>query len=163
MRGRRVQAPETGEPIGDTIAVTGVLVKRFLPIMILAFAIAAYSQAAPAQPAAEQCWLSAMSDTQKRDLVLGYAEIERTEGKARAAAWAQEQKDMYEKKSVAEGMCPPSRTVGKQAPAPAGGPQQEPQILNRYGKPCKRIELENQNVPNVGGSMGWALLPVCKD
>ncbi len=36
-------------------------------------------------------------------------------------------------------------------------------MRNRYGKPCKRIELENQNVPNIGGAMGWALIPVCKD
>lgn len=41
--------------------------------------------------------------------------------------------------------------------------EQEARMRNRYGKPCKRIELENQNVPNIGGAMGWALIPVCKD
>lgn len=137
--------------------------KRLLPIAIISLLIATRAEAAPPQGQERQCWLDAMSDAQKRELVLGYARIQRTEGKARADIWAQEQKTAYDKKFVAVGICPSSRAARARDSAPAGEPHQEEKILNRYGKPCKRIELENQNVPNIGGAMGWALIPVCKD
>jgi hypothetical protein len=137
----------------------GVLMKRVLLTAVLSSAIAACFAAAPVRAQERQCWLDAMSDAQKRDLVLGYARIKQAEGKARADAWAQAQRAAYVRQFAAKGVCPQSRAAERPAPSPSEGAR----ILNRHGKPCKRIELENQNVPNIGGSMGWALVQVCKD
>ncbi|QAY79289.1 hypothetical protein [Sphingosinicella sp. BN140058] len=145
--------------------------ERFLAIALLGLAISACGNAAPATAANGTCWLDAMSDAEKRALVLDYAEVQNSRGRAEADAWAQEQKTRYEERAAADGACAPAgqgqgaalsertRAAGRED---AADPE-EPQILNDEGKPCKRIELENQNVPNVGGSMGWALIPVCKD
>ncbi|MCW4461344.1 hypothetical protein OK349_06465 [Sphingomonas sp. BT-65] len=135
--------------------------KRVLPMAILLLAAPAHAAPAPGQE--RQCWLDAMSDAEKRALVEGYARVSRTEGKAKADAWAQAQRSAYTRKFAANGMCPAPRTASTRDPARDGGRRQEGQILNRHGKPCKRLELENQNVPNIGGSMGWALVQVCKD
>ncbi|MET0308261.1 MAG: hypothetical protein ABW023_06095 [Sphingomonas sp.] len=137
--------------------------KRLLPMVLVLLPAPASAEAARVQPQARQCWLDAMSDAEKRALVLEYARVQHAEGKARADAWAQEQKAAYGRRSVAKGVCPPD-TASAQAPTPpARAPQPDKRPLNRYGQPCKRLELENQNVPNVGGSMGWALVQVCKD
>lgn len=101
-----------------------------------------------------------MTDAQKRELVQGYIAVQNSEGKDRANAWVRQQKVLREKQAAASGICP--APDGAATPQPSPG-EPEPQILNRDGKPCKRIELENQNVPNLGGAMGWALIPVCKD
>lgn len=103
-----------------------------------------------------QCWFDAMSDTEKEAFVTGYTSRKTTEGKVRATAWADGQKTIYEKRSIASGACQPPQTADAE-------PANQPRILNREGKTCKRIEMENQNVPNLGGAMGWALIPVCKD
>ena len=135
--------------------------KRLLPIAALSLLIAARVEAAPPQGGEGQCWLDSLSDAAKRALVQGYAGVQRTEGKARADAWAQQQRATWTRKFEADGTCPSSRAARTRAPSRE--PQQEARMRNRYGKPCKRIELENQNVPNIGGAMGWALIPVCKD
>ncbi|WP_423604226.1 hypothetical protein [Sphingomonas sp. MS122] len=135
--------------------------KRLLPAMILLLVTSAHAAPAPGQ--ARQCWLDAMSDAEKRALVEGYARVSRSEGRARAEAWAQAQRGAYIRKFAANGVCPVPRTADTREPARDDGRHQEQPILNRHGKPCKRLELENQNVPNIGGSMGWALVQVCKD
>jgi hypothetical protein len=145
---------DISSPVWRYNHATEVRVKRLLPMAILCLAAAA-----PAQAQERQCWLDAMSDAEKRALVIGYAEMQRTDGRARADAWAQAQRAAYIEKFASRGVCPLPRTGSAQEPTPSP----EPQLLNRAGKPCKRIELENQNVPNIGGAMGWALIPVCKD
>ena len=157
--------------------------RRTIATALLALALKACGQAAPAQPpqsvqsAQSQCWLEHLSGTERRELVLGYARMQEREGKAMADAWAQGVRSGYEERFAAEGVCPSADGGASSDPIPSRGstplPKREasqapeagaaPQLLNRYGKPCKRIELENQNVPNVGGSMGWALVQVCKD
>ena len=135
--------------------------KRLLLITVVSFSIAVGPVLFPAraQQGERQCWLDALSDTQKRDLVVEYARIKQAEGKTSADAWAQKQKAAYAEEFAAKGVCPRSRTTEGPVPSPPDGQR----ILNRHGKPCNRIELENQNVPNGGGSMGWALIQVCKD
>lgn len=139
--------------------------KRLMPIAILLLAAPAHAAPplAPTPGEARQCWLDAMSDAEKRALVEGYARISGAEGKARADAWAQAQRRSYSRKFAANGTCPAPGTASVQAPSRKDGQHQEQPVLNRYGKPCKRLELENRNVPHIGGSMGWALLQVCKD
>jgi hypothetical protein len=133
-----------------------------LPIAALLLVPAADAGDAPSQDAPRQCWLDAMTDAEKRALVLGMVRVQQTEGKARAAEWVQEQREAYTRKSEAAGICPSSAEKGDRPPPPAGR-SDEPVLLNRQGQPCRRIEMENQNVPNIGGSMGWALVQVCKD
>ncbi len=131
-----------------------------LPLLIGVFC----TGAATAREPARQCWLDAMSDAEKRALVLGFARIQQAEGKARAAAWAQEQQAHYAGRANASGACTsPDTATATPSPAPADDRNEKPPLLNRAGKPCRRIEMENQNVPNVGGSMGWSLMAVCKD
>lgn len=136
--------------------------RRLLPLVALAAPFSVQAAPAAAQEPPRQCWLDAMSDSEKRDLVLGFARIQRLEGKARAAAWAQEQKATYTDRAVAAGTCP-AATAAASAPAPPADKPPQEATLNREGKPCRRLELENVNVPNIGGSMGWALIHVCKD
>lgn len=141
--------------------------ERILATAALVLGLSACGNAAPAQAASGTCWLDAMSDAEKRALVLGYAEVRDTQGRAEANAWARGQQASYVERSVATGACPPAGSENRTDIRPSASTQEartgEPQLLNDEGKPCKRIELENQNVPNVGGSMGWALVQVCKD
>lgn len=133
---------------------------KILSCATMACGMAAAMPARAQAPGQErQCWLDAMSDAQKRELVLGYARVKQTEGKARAEAWAEAQRAAYTRQAEAQGVCPGPRAAEAQDAAPADGQR----IRNRHGKPCKRIELENRNVPNIGGAMGWALVQVCKD
>jgi hypothetical protein len=135
-------------------------VDLFLPLtLFLAAAPSPHAVAAPLQDQPRQCWFDAMSDAEKRELVHGYVRVQRGEGKERAAAWAQAQREAYVRRAAAQGVCPQQSAQRQRGPAPSS----EPKLLNRHGKPCTRIELENQNVPNIGGSMGWALVQVCKD
>jgi hypothetical protein len=150
-------------------------VTRLLAVGIVSLAAAACGQATPApeQTAGRQCWFDSLSDSEKRALVFDFARVHDAEGKSRADSWAHAQKAAYEERAVASGACPSTGAAlaqGSDVPPqkPTLPPQEimgsdAPQILNRHGKPCKRIELENQNVPNPGGAMGWALIPVCKD
>lgn len=66
--------------------------KPLLPIAVLSLLIAARAEAAPPQNRERQCWLDSLSDAEKRALVQGYAGVQRTDGKARADAWAQQQR-----------------------------------------------------------------------
>ncbi len=130
------------------------------PLLLLSGALAIGLAAPPAQAQERQCWFDAMTEAQKRAMVLDYARIKQAEGPARAKAWAQEQRAAYVRQAAAKGLCP----AGTPSREPAAPPRvQADRPLNRHGQPCKRLELENQNVPNIGGSMGWALIQVCKD
>ncbi|MET3725915.1 hypothetical protein [Sphingomonas trueperi] len=109
-------------------------------------------------PQAGQCWFDAMSEAQKRDLVYGYIQVKKTRGDVAASAWAKQQRAAYMAAAEKAGTC---RTADK-APAP----EQEARAASATKKgdeSCKRLELENVNVPNPGGSMGYALIYVCKD
>jgi hypothetical protein len=165
LRDHRQRQSRSARISGDSLAATETRM-RMMTIAILLLAApapATLAHAAPAPGQARQCWLDAMSDAEKRALVEGYARIGRTEGKARADAWAQAQRSSYARKFAANGTCPAPRTASVPAPGRDDEPRQEQPVLNRDGKPCKRLELENRNVPNIGGSMGWALIQVCKD
>jgi len=136
---------------------------RFLSIAALSFALLAGVTTFPARAQARQCSLDSMSPAEKQALSAGYYKVAREQGQARAEAWVKAQATAYGEKLVAEGVCPQKgtpRVAQREEPAPA---QDDPPLRNRHGKTCKRIEMENQNVPNLGGAMGWALIPVCKD
>lgn len=107
---------------------------------------------------AGQCWFDAMSEAQKRDLVYGYIQVKRTRGDVAAAAWAKQQRAAYVAAAEKSEAC---RTADK-----ARVPEQEARgdaATKKDDQSCKRLELENVNVPNPGGSMGYALILVCKD
>ena len=141
----------------------GRAMTRVLPIAALSLALLAGVAAIPAYAQARQCSLDSMSPAEKQAFSAGYHRIAREQGQARAEAWVKAQATAYGEKLVAEGVCPPKgapRVAQREESAPA---QDDPPLRNRHGKTCKRIEMENQNIPNLGGAMGWALIPVCKD
>ena len=142
----------------------------------LALADAACTQPAPAQQrVAQACSVDAMSPAEKDALYAEYKRVRSRDGEARAEAWIKEQATALRERLAAKGVCPPANVAladagddGAPSPshegaAPREAASNESQVLNRRGQPCKRVEMENQNVPNVGGSMGWALVAVCKD
>ncbi|TGX56196.1 hypothetical protein E5A73_03635 [Sphingomonas gei] len=136
---------------------------RLLPIAGLLLASATAVAAAPVPSQARQCSLDSMSPAEKQALSAGYYKVAREAGQARAEAWVKAQASAFAKKLIAEGVCPPPAATRNDSPASPEPAEGDEPLRNRHGKPCKRIEMENQNVPNLGGAMGWALIPVCKD
>lgn len=153
--------------------------KYVLAITSLVFAASAPSLARPApadhqapadapqaagqdQPSSRSCSLDSVSAVEKQRLRDGYIQRFRTEGKDRADAWGREQGNMLRRRLVAEGLCPPLRSDSQTAAAPAYSGKTP--LLNKQGKPCKTMAMENQVFPGFGGEpMTMGLVPVCKD
>jgi len=108
------------------------------------------------------CSMESVSDAEKRQLLDGYVQRLRTEGRARADAWGKEQGNILRRKLVAEGVCSPLPGDSQTAAAPPS-PASKP-LLNKQGKACKTMEMETQVFPGFGGEpMTTSLVPVCKD
>jgi hypothetical protein len=139
-------------------------VLRHLPTALLLLGPLPAAEAAPASPAQKsgQCSIDSLPEPQKRRLIDGYVSRHKSQGKASADAWAKAQEDAIYKQLVAQGACPANRVA--QAPTrPATRPAGKA-ILNKQGKPCRKIEVENQVFPGFGGEpMRMALVQVCKD
>jgi len=142
---------------------------RHLPIALLLLGPlpAAHAVPTPAAPQkAGRCTIDSLPATEKRRLIDGYTVRYKTQGKAAANAWAKSQEDASYRQLVAQGDCPATRVAARptatRAPAPARTGKKV--ILNRQGKPCRNIEVENQVFPGFGGEpMRMALVQVCKD
>lgn len=141
---------------------------RYLPIMFLfcaaslpaAFARADQKPAAPGP--SQKCSMDSLPEADKRRMVEEYARRLRTDGKASADAWGREQGDIAYRKLVAAGICPARGAPGKAAAAPRRTAKKP--LLNRQGKPCTRVGVENQVSPGFGGAPPTlSLVPVCED
>lgn len=96
-------------------------------------------------------------------MIVEYQRRQRAQGKANADAWATEEGNRFRRQLVAEGVCPPLTGESNQA-ARAGKRGSEPPLMNRQGKTCKNVGVENRMTSNFGGApMTMALVPVCKD
>lgn len=115
------------------------------------------------QRASRPCSMDALSSTEKRQMIAEYQRRQRTEGKAKADAWATEEGNRFRRQLVAEGVCPPLTEAGNQ-PAPGKNRGGKPPLVNRQGKTCKNVGVENRMIPNFNGApMTMVLVPVCKD
>ncbi|MCW4463738.1 hypothetical protein OK349_18685 [Sphingomonas sp. BT-65] len=120
-----------------------------------------------AQPVAQKtsrpCSPDSLSQAEQQRLMNGYRQRLRTSGKAAAQAWARVESDRAYRQLVAEGVCPGPSPQNRQT-AQATRRAAPKRLLNKQGKPCKRIEVENQVFPNFGGApMTMGLVSVCKD
>jgi hypothetical protein len=116
---------------------------------------------------AGRCSIDSLPAPEKRRLIDGYTARYKTQGKAAANAWAKSQEEASYQQLVAQGDCPATRASAPRgapkAPAPAARTAKKV-ILNRQGKPCRDIVVENQLVPGLGGEpMRLVLIQVCKD
>ncbi|WP_423602180.1 hypothetical protein [Sphingomonas sp. MS122] len=115
------------------------------------------------QKASRPCSPDSLSQAEQQRLISGYRQRLRTDGKAAAQAWARVQSDRAYRQLVAEGVCP---GPGGRSPQTARATRRAApgRLLNKQGKPCRRIEVENQVFPNFGGApMTMGLVSVCKD
>lgn len=141
---------------------------RHLPTALLILSLSApvlaqSGGARGAQRSARACSLDAMPEAQKRRMMQGYLQRLRTSGKASADAWADAQGNLFRKQLVAEGVCPPLRGDSRRTARVPRGTGKRP-LLNKQGKPCKRMTVENQVFPGFGGEpMTMGLVPVCQD
>jgi len=114
------------------------------------------------QRSSRSCSLDSVSAAEKQQLRDGYIQRFRTDGKASADAWGKEQGNMLRRRLVAEGLCPPLLSDSQTAAAPAYSGKKP--LLNKQGKPCKTMAMENQVFPGFGGEpMTMGLVQVCKD
>lgn len=110
--------------------------------------------------AADRCSIASMPQAQLDAIGARYSQLKRTAGQAQADAFVRQQGLAYHRQLVAQGICPGS---GEAEPAPVEEPEpahDDPAEAPREGARTN-CRLENRNVPNIGGSMGWALLQVC--
>lgn len=115
------------------------------------------------QRVSRPCSMDALSPTEKRRMVIEYQRRLRVRGKADADAWATEEGNRFRRRLVAEGVCPPLTGEGNQT-ARATKRRSAPPLVNRQGKTCKNVGVENRMIPNFGGApMTMVLVPVCKD
>ena len=116
------------------------------------------------EPALQKtCSIDSLPEPQRRRLIDGYVARTKAQGKASADAWARSQQDAVFKQLVAQGACSAPRETARQAARAPARPAGRT-ILNRHGKPCRNIEVENQVFPGFGGEpMRMALVQVCKD
>ena len=120
----------------------------------------------PAHPAAQAptCSVDSIQPSERARMLERYRAIKQTRGAAAADGWIRQEGLALYRRMAAEGRCSPSKLdEDRNAEAATSSREAAAPLLNRHGQPCRRIELENQNVPNIGGSMGWALVQVCKD
>ena len=144
---------------------------RYLSIACLLFVVPALAHAGPAAnlpagqapAAAQKCSMDSLSEADKSEMIREYQRRLRADGKPSADAWARVQGDLAYRKLAARGICPPLRgTGGKTAAVPDRAGRRS--LLNRQGKRCTHMEMENQVFPGFGGEpMTMGLVPVCKD
>lgn len=137
---------------------------RLLPtaLLLLGPMPAAEALPAPAAQKAGPCTIESLPEPQKRRLIDGYVSRHKTQGKAAANAWAKAHEATVYRQLVAQGACPATRDAARAATPPPRIARKT--ILNKQGKPCRRIEVENQVFPGFGGEpMRMALVQVCKD
>lgn len=116
-----------------------------------------------AQNASRPCSMDSLPEAQQQRLISEYRRRRQAEGKAAAQAWAKAQSDRLYQQLVAEGVCP-GQPVANKRTAQATRRAEPKRLFNKQGKPCKRIEVENQVFPNFGGApMTMGLVSVCKD
>jgi hypothetical protein len=148
-------------------------VTRYQPIALLFFVLPASVQleASPlANPhvvrgaaASQKCSMDSLPETDKRRMIQEYQRRLRADGKASADAWARVQGNLAYRKLAAQGICPPLRGTGGRTAAIPNRTGKKP-LLNKQGKRCTRMEVENQVFPGFGGEpMTMGLVPVCKD
>jgi len=143
---------------------------RYLPIACLFFAPQALAEAVPVASAhaplastAQKCSMDSLPEADKRRMIQEYQRRLRADGKASADAWARVQGNLAYRKLAAQGICPPLRGAGDQAVAAPRATARKP-LLNKQGKRCTHMEMENQVFPGFGGEpMTMGLVPVCKD
>lgn len=141
---------------------------RHMPAALLILGPIPMAEAAPATPAqrAGQCSMDSLPEPEKRRLIEGYKLRLKSQGRAGADAWAKAQEDAIYRQLVAQGSCPATRAVAPRqaSKAPASRSVGKKVILNKQGKPCRNITVENQVFPGFGGEpMRLALVQVCKD
>jgi len=110
--------------------------------------------------------MDSLPEPERRRLIDGYTTRYKSQGKAAANAWAKAQEEASYRQLVAQGDCPAVRAAAPRSiakvPAPASAGKKG--ILNKQGKPCRNIAVENQLFPGFGGEpMRLALVQVCKD
>lgn len=141
---------------------------RHMPLALLLFGPLPSAAALPAPQAqkAGRCSIDSLPEPEKRRLIDGYTARYKRQGKAAANAWAKSQEEASYRQLVAQGDCPATRAMAPRATAPARAPARSGRkaILNKQGKPCRNITVENQVFPGFGGEpMRLALVQVCKD
>lgn len=141
---------------------------RHMPIALLFIGPMPSAEALPTPQAqkAGRCTIDSLPEPEKRRLIDGYTARYKRQGKAAANAWAKSQEEASYRQLVAQGDCPATRATapGTAAKAPAPARTAKKVILNRQGKPCRNITVENQLFPGFGGEpMRLALVQVCKD
>lgn len=115
------------------------------------------------QQASRPCSMDALSPAEKRRMIVEYQRRQRVQGKAKADAWATEEGNRFRRQLVAEGVCPPLAGKGNRV-TPGNRRAGEPPLVNRHGKTCRNVGVENRMIPNFGGApMTMVLVPVCKD
>jgi len=141
---------------------------RLLPTALLLLAPVPIAEASPVPTAqkAGRCSIDSLPEPEKRRLIDGYTARYKRQGKAAANAWAKSQEEASYRQLVVQGDCPATRVAAPRAAAPAPAPARTSRkaILNKQGKPCRNITVENQVFPGFGGEpMRMALVQVCKD
>lgn len=134
---------------------------QHVPAALLVIGPTPLTEAAPG-PAAQRtdkCTINALPEPQRRRLIDGYVARYKSQGKASADAWAKAQGDAVYLQLAASGACRGTAPPAKSPPRTV-----RKTILNKEGKPCRNIEVENQLFPGFGGEpMRMALVQVCKD
>lgn len=107
------------------------------------------------------CSADALPAADRKRMEQEYVRRQRADGKASADAWVKEQGRRFHLKLVADGICPAPKGKQVAAAKPSGGKKQ---LLNKDGKPCKNMRMENRVSPGLGGApMTMGLVPVCAD
>lgn len=92
-----------------------------------------------------------------------YARRIRSEGKARADAWVQQQARDFRQRLVEQGICSAPRE-GADRVASADRSEGRDVPKGKDGKACRTTRLEHRNIANPGGgAMMMVLVPVCAD
>jgi hypothetical protein len=115
------------------------------------------------QRASRPCSMDALPLTEKRRMIVEYQRRRRVQGQAEADAWATEEGNRFRRQLVAEGVCPPLAEEDNRA-ARISKPGGKPPLMNRQGKTCRNVGVENRMIPSFDGApMTMILVPVCKD
>lgn len=109
------------------------------------------------------CSPEALPAADRRRMEAEYARRQRSDGKASADAWVQEQGRLFRMKLIADGVCaPPPEAATKSAEAST--PRGKRPMLNKQGEPCTSTRLEQRVTPGFGGNaMSMGMVPVCAD
>lgn len=112
--------------------------------------------------ASSGCSVDALPAADRKRMEVEFARRARTDGRASADAWVNEQGRRFHEKLVAEGVCP---SPGKADRTAALGDGKAKRVVrDNKGKPCSKTRLENRLSPSLGGgAMTMGLTPVCAD